>query len=291
MYGKNGALKGGLWLFLLASTLPACYQPVEGCLDINAANYDVEADNPCDDCCMYPQLKWRFRHRRITPQGTVNFSYADTLTDDFGQPFRVTRITYYLQGARLVRPDGMEWGVEDTVSLYYATAPGDTVSQLFQDDFFQLNANNFNTFGVGTFREDGTFSGQKLLIGLTTDAARTIPLRAPDNHPLADETLWQADSGYVQCRIELFPGVTEADTILKIINLYSPNPLTEIQGFLPLDIPLGFSPVVIVEVNYAPWFSGVNIRQDATEIIAQKVAENLRQTFTIVETSLELDAP
>ncbi|HMV23421.1 MAG TPA: hypothetical protein PKA71_03780, partial [Saprospiraceae bacterium] len=72
-------------LFLSSVVLffTACYQPKEGCLDINATNFDATADEEC--CCQYPVLQLKFKHFASGNE----FSASDTILNDFGQQFRI----------------------------------------------------------------------------------------------------------------------------------------------------------------------------------------------------------
>ncbi len=50
--------------------LAGCYEPKEGCLDPQAVNYDVTADEACADCCTWPSLRLSVKHamlRRTSP--------------------------------------------------------------------------------------------------------------------------------------------------------------------------------------------------------------------------------
>jgi hypothetical protein len=273
-------------LLLLAPA--ACTEPIEGCLDIEASNYQVDADNPCADCCIYPRLRLVFRHKQfVSPDTTINFSYDSLYTDGAGNVFRIQDIRYYLQGASLIRPDGELTRTDDTVRLFFREPAGDTSSQVVEDHFFRMEADNFSSFSMGTFRYSGTFSGFRLFIGLEGSYADLIPELSPEDHPLADTSLFVADTGFVLCRLEILPDTTAADTIPRIIRLFAPQPLHVLEENIPLEVPQGFGPVYSVQVNYAEWFDGVNVRQDPTEKIAQQIGQNLKNSFSVVETRIE----
>ena len=54
-----------LFLFIcLACCFAGCYEPIEGCLDVRATNFDLNADRSCpDNCCEYPELRLKLLHR------------------------------------------------------------------------------------------------------------------------------------------------------------------------------------------------------------------------------------
>ena len=67
----------------------SCYSPVDGCLDPEATNYSIDADNPCDDCCNLPILNVSVFHERY---GYYIFTLGDTITNDLDQ--RVSLLDY-----------------------------------------------------------------------------------------------------------------------------------------------------------------------------------------------------
>ena len=87
---------------VLALGLSACYEPEEGCLDVAAKNFQVDADLNCpDDCCEYPNLKLLLSHR-VGPQGNDEpIRYIDSVYRDAqGQVFRLQK-QWVLDGKRL----------------------------------------------------------------------------------------------------------------------------------------------------------------------------------------------
>lgn len=280
------------WALGLSTTFlsHACFNPIEGCLDLDASNYDVEADNPCDGCCQYPELKLVFRHKRVLPDTTINLNYNTTLTDDFGQDFRIGSVTYFLQGAGISSGGGSRQGVVNKVDLFRLDQPGDTVKQTFEDNFFRLEANNFSEFSMGEVRVNGSFDRFELLIGLESEAQQVLPSEAPIGHPLDAEVFWSASvQRLAQCRIALFRGVSPADTIPEIIQIIRPDPLMELSLNGNLLIPQGYSPRFSVQVDYEPWFDGVDVVNDSAELIADKVKANMIGTVSLVDFNIELE--
>ena len=98
--------------------LNACYEDQEGCLDINATNFDVEADINCPDCCTFPMLQLDYQHKAETADTTINFSYESiTYQDGAGNPFRVRSVQYYLSDFHLIIPGGDTVQVADTIQI------------------------------------------------------------------------------------------------------------------------------------------------------------------------------
>ena len=88
--------------FLLLVILSSCYKNEEGCLDQFASNFSFSADDPCEDCCKYPNLKITFNHNFDSLKMRLN----DTLTLDSISYFNVLSISYYLSGISIFPSTG-----------------------------------------------------------------------------------------------------------------------------------------------------------------------------------------
>jgi len=88
-----------LLLALLTLVLAtACYEDNIACLDANASNYDILADEACPDCCTYPSFN--IDVNRVWADSA--FSLNDTLPDGAGNDFRLIRFRVYLTDLVLV---------------------------------------------------------------------------------------------------------------------------------------------------------------------------------------------
>lgn len=73
------------WAAIAVSLLGSCYEPIEGCLDPLSSNFQLDADNACDDCCEYPTITvdfnsaWDSIDMVAFNRGTVNM---DTTSRD-----------------------------------------------------------------------------------------------------------------------------------------------------------------------------------------------------------------
>lgn len=98
-------------LILFMVLFQGCYQAVQGCLDAQATNYSVDADEPCpDDCCTYPSIKLKIQHcYEVAPDSFISLNYGDSIYyDALGEPFRISGIQYYMSAFKLVKTDGSQ---------------------------------------------------------------------------------------------------------------------------------------------------------------------------------------
>jgi hypothetical protein len=260
---------------LLATCLTACFEPKEGCLDIAATNFDAGADKDC--CCEYPKLVL-----------TVNQVY-DTLlfrndllyTASNGQQFRIKSVAFYLSDFQLFQ-GGKAYSVSDTLTLNTFMG-ADTSSQLFTNDF-QLVRRSPVDYIVGTFRQDGTFEEVNFRFGLSADAQKVIPTKAPANHPLAaqPDSLWRGQSaGFTFLQVVVVRdsmASTAADT-LRFLQADLGQPMIGATG--QFVHPTGYNFPLVLKVDYKKMFEGINWSVHDISAWKSKVLTNLPVTFSV----------
>ncbi|MBK6931584.1 MAG: hypothetical protein IPH12_12260 [Saprospirales bacterium] len=200
------------WWFLFCPLLLAsCYEPREGCLDIEATNFDAAADKNC--CCTYPALKLTFlpRFDTLVWKPDTAYQYAP------GKWFRIKQAVFYLSDFQLLQ-QGAPARISDSLEFSLLGPAGDTVRQTLINDF-QLIRRTVIDYTAGAFRPGGTFESIRFRVGLPASAQRVIPDLAPDGHPLRRqaEGMWQGpDTGYVALKLVItrdsLPG-TAPDTL------------------------------------------------------------------------------
>lgn len=83
--------------FLTICVIASCYEPKEGCIDSYASNYDVSADDMCEDCCKYPNLSLSVYDH----YNNEDISSSDTLYNIYGERFRLDALMYVLSDIHL----------------------------------------------------------------------------------------------------------------------------------------------------------------------------------------------
>jgi len=278
-----------LWLFLSLGVLSSCYQPIEGCLDREASNFDVSADNACSDCCVYPSMRLAVIHRMVSEDTTLTFQLNERYEDDFGQSYRISQVSYYFQGASLIKTDGQRIEVQDSVLLTRVEGIGDTVQEFYRDDVLRVEGSNFQFRSLGTFRGSGLLSLFELTLGLPENYVQVLPASAPAGHPLSQTDLWTEEEGFAQARMVLI-SESPADTLTKVIEIRSPQPLGSgvISAPTTLVLPPGFGTELTLQVDYRAWLRGVNTLSDSESVIADKIRDNLPNSFELVSVVTKL---
>lgn len=279
------------FLFLILIFQTACYEPQEGCLDIEATNYDVTSDDACADCCAYPTLKVGALHRVdfSFPTDTSLLFLYDTLYPNYAaemvDSFVIDRIRFFISDIRLVKDSGEEIGVVDTLELEVASGEKITV----EDSFVKLDRDIFATRTVGTILTSGTFKGVKFKIGLDEPLLETNPGSVPSGHPLSieDDVLNYdtLEGKYIPNLLIYRQDTVSADSLF--VEIIEPDTLTLFFD-APVELDRGFSLSLVLKVDYMAWFDGVDVSKNPLGIdVSTAIRQNLRNAFSVNSIEVE----
>lgn len=274
-----------VWLSFFLFSLPGCYEPIEGCLDAAAANFDIDADEPCADCCIFPTLKLNFEHKYVKGDRVDNLVFSDSVYHDVnGHPFGLNSIRFYLSDLRLVRSNGTEVGVEDQLNLGIWTSNLDTMQVNIEDNFTLADPDVFGTKELGRIRTSGQFDRLRFKIGLSDVPNSAVVNAFPDellDHPLAREDMyWDFDRGYIFSRIELTRDTAESTTP-TILEIGTAQNLVTVDLSIAFEALEGFNIQVTLRIDYSKWFENLDIQNDTESILIEKIVANLANSFSL----------
>ena len=234
--------------FLLLLT--GCNTRIEGCLDIAAANFDLNADRACEDCCTYPSLsislsqKWNDR----------NFRTNDTLTDINHIDYRILDLKFFLSSWRWFDNDLITY----TVDSAEIACNGSILH--YTPDIILVDTAQF-VYTLGTIRESPLIDSVELNFGLLSaldciDAtAISTPVILSDESPLWDHQL--ASRAALRIIFQKDLSIETFDTVyIHTRRDMSLGYDLEFRARLPASLNLS--------VNYALWFSNVDIQDPAS---------------------------
>jgi hypothetical protein len=269
-------------LLLLACVMAfsACYEPQDGCLDIEATNFNASADNDC--CCEYPLLVVEALHRYGSD--TVQYLPDSLYVNDAGQIFRIKSVVFYLSEIQLFQGAGA-FSVTDTVQLQtYAPSGSDTLKEAFTDDFLLVRRSPVDN-PVGDFRPAGVFDKVRMRLGLSPDAQRVIPRLAPSGNPLRiqGDSLWYGPSvGYV---------FLQAVVVRDSMQATKPDTLAFTQADLPdffiektgsyLHQSGGYDFRLNLGIDYKKLFDGINWTDGDIPAWKSQIVVNLPSVFSV----------
>jgi hypothetical protein len=270
-----------LYLFIVATTFTACYQDVEGCLDVNASNLDLDADFAClnDDCCTYPTLSLSVTHRYNGEEIRTDSFYRDAANNQF----RLNRLRYYWTELVLNEADGDVITPVDSVEFGLVPSLGDTTFQLLNDNLVLISTATSESQNFGVFRgADGSVSITGKL-GVEGLYSQVFPASAPANHPLnfqEDRMYYNQDSNYLQLKLE-YDLIQGSDTLSREINVLGAQDMVLLFPGI-VTIPRGINVTVFVDAETDILLNGIDLAADNDEIVNQLIA-NAPVMWTVTE--------
>lgn len=258
------------FLGLLLLTAFSCYEKEEGCLDAEAVNFDVTADDDC--CCQYPKLVLRMSH----VYGEDALSFGADLTNDLNSPFEILSVQYYLSGFNLIDESNNSFSTTSTISL----------PQLSGDDVVTTNDIKLITRSVfvdtiGFFPTYGTYEKLEFEIGVKDAAQNTDPEKVDESYPLATQTdpMWDEDNLYVATKILLKPDTTSTSSDTLTINIFE-NTLVTLDSQLELSRATHIN--LNLKADYSIWFNGIDFQNDDEQAIIDKIKINLASSLSFL---------
>jgi hypothetical protein len=275
-----------LLLLLLLIFFQSCNQPTQGCRDINATNYDVTADENCeDDCCQLPELKIQFSHKieqRVGDVDTVvNFKYNTSyiLPISLTDTFSFQKIKCYFSDFRLIDMDGGEVQVNDRLTIDLEGDDPDSITIV--DDVLLFDAGSTN-YTLGEFDQPNTFEGLKFTVGLQSELFTTNPEIAPANSAFTPDSInYEVDFGYIPQKYVFFSEPSLVDSISTIFRVFDP---VEIElSTDPFALVTGFDGTLRMTVRYDQLFENIVLGTDVVNItdFRENIVINLPNAITL----------
>jgi len=266
-----------LLVLLLGLGFSSCYESVEGCLDSNATNFDVYADDNC--CCTYPTLNVNIIKQVNGEQFTTTGLLADTFTNALNQKYQIIEQSFYISNMVLTYDDGTTSQVLDTLER---PIPQDSDTDVVIEDNFGLVRQSSARYSAGHIQQNGLITKVNFIVGLTDQINMLVPEQMPTSHPLGSNNSsdhYDADIGYVYIRWIIKPidvlGVEELT--VRLSGSSAAKEITLDASFLTEP---GESTEVPLVIDYGKWLEGIDFAADQSVIDAQ-IAANTTSAFSI----------
>ncbi len=237
------------WVLILS--ISACFERKEGCLDTLAANFDVEALDPCEACCSYPNLIFRFQHM----YGDSTLRAVDTFTNDLGQLFNVVEVRYYLSDVTL-------WQNSDSLRVI-PTITNNTNTLRINDDIKIARSNSVD-LPMGSFISFGEYQKVTFRMGVDNAVLQDSFINLPTQHPLTSRNkMVNAMGNPVQMSIRYT--LINPDTLRNVwVETLSNNTSKSIlQNVLNRK---GENIIFDLKANYEPLFKTIDLSQNAENV-------------------------
>lgn len=259
-------------LFLVGS----CGMDEEGCLDIEATNFDASADKNC--CCVYPDLQLNVSHKFEE----LSFRLGETYTMNGVDTFIIEEMTLLFSGIHPIK-DGIPFIVEDTIHLEVDDDLG-TVSLEIEDNFVAIKPDKF-VYPIGVFPKPETYTNLELTFGLEGDVNRINPdtVHQP-GHVLASETdsIWSEEHQFFYVYMSVIPNYNDLDVKKEVI-LSGENNKLDLNFNSTFIAETGYDFDIYMKIDYNLLFNGIDFVADDSLLIANKLRENLVSSLSIAE--------
>lgn len=285
-------MRNAFLLLWMVFSVVACYEPVEGCLNPRASNFDLDADEACSDCCTLPELEITFN--AIWDDGLESQSIRlDTYyVDVMNNPWRFKRLRFYWSDLTLTTIEGSSLEIQDSLDVAIDMGT-DTTTISVQDDYVLVDIDGASgQFTVGSIEATNTMISLDGLMGIAQPVNSAVITSVPTSHPLAPQ-LGQMNfndgSGYIFAKLEYYQDTIASDTIPREINILGDDVLSAFSFNLPVPTQLvdGFNPVLLIEQNITRLFEGIDVRLADTTVLKSQFVENLTESFQLLEVSSE----
>jgi len=270
----------GILLFLTA-----CATREEGCNDALANNFSFGADKPCSGCCKYPGLRIRLSHKY---NGTAMVYNQKIFSDGAGNKFGFGDLRFYVSNFQIVSVGNKVINVQEPLDVYVEKSAGDTAKISIANSFALARGVNQVDMNISSYRDTSTISKLRFTIGVEGEMNKANPLRLPSDHPLRsskyDGMYLGAQNGYVFSRMLYYAKDTVEVKISSVANLRTIE-----LSFSPQKIKRGYFLNILMDVEYAVWFQGVNVNTDTPSQVSEKIIKNISQkAFTLTQISTSL---
>jgi len=222
-----------------------CTTRIQGCLDVNAENFDLNAERNCDGCCTYPSISLSLSQK----WNDENFTNEDTLYDVQLRPYRIQDLRFFLTTWAWRDTEG-KWLSVDSVEADC----GNSVLTYTPDNLI-VDTRKF-LYVMGTIREPPLIDSIRFAFGLTRDFSCLDENDTATPPELSDQSpLWNPASSSletVRLVVERTPGSAIYDTLYI-------NHQKGVGLEYGLQFQKGVDTQLSLSVNYALWFSEVDI--------------------------------
>lgn len=222
-----------------------CNTRIQGCLELDATNFDLTAEKACDDCCTYPSISITLSQK----WDENNFAAGDTFYDINLQPYEIIDLQYFLSSFAWESSANEIFTVDSSI----ADCPGEMFN--YTNDIQVIRPSAF-VYTLGTSRKASDIDSLGFHFGLVEDfsclddSLSTTPDILTDVSPL-----WNPATGMlstIRLIVHRFTNDTIPDTLF--IDLHQAEKIAY-QDTMTQGENFSF----LLTVNYALWFSTVDV--------------------------------
>lgn len=245
-------------LLLFCCIIGSCNVREPGCLDIEAENFDFEADRHDESLCVYPNLVLNVLYQWSDSSLQLGFLYRN----DHGMDYAIHNVQILYSGFILENADGESLMIDDRVDILPVSCDL-TAAVSVPDDFLFVDRTTFN-YVIGAFRESGLMDSTKVRIGVNEMLTPICISALPVTHPLRT-TRAGYDEGVGEFALGRF--VISRDSVNAVRDTIFAYGLSEELLFdVSRTFVQGKPDTLFMEIDFERIFSPVDLSQEETQI-------------------------
>lgn len=195
-------------LYICLIICAGCNPREPGCLDIDAQNFDFQAEKHDQESCVYPDLLLDVKYK----WGDLSFAPGDVYKNDLGQFFTIEEFYILFSQFILIYDQDLRSTVENKMDWYL----NDGVCRLTEvpDDFVLVDRSSF-FFKLGEIRKSGLQDRLLFTLGVSDTLTPACVDSLPESHLLRSERVQydQALGDFATARF-----VINRDTISNVLD-------------------------------------------------------------------------
>jgi len=281
------------WVFLVA-LLFSCTEPEEGCIDVLASNFEINADDDCcadtqeECCCTFPTLRLNLFYKGVATDTLSNASSNIRLDtyyplDNLGDSIRIDSFSMFVSDLTpFDNIAGDSLSVIEILEITTIDGDGQTITNSLQDNIALVEMPLFQ-FTVGTFRSDISIDEISFNLGLGPNLVNIDPTSVDNDHPLGNEYTVLFDNTAMQYLVGRIGFTLKRGLEERIIvqNLESFESFSE-QFVNPTFVDRGSTLDIRMRINILDVFKGIVFDIPNVEIPVL-INENLSTSISILE--------
>lgn len=263
-------------LLAVIGIFTSCLEEQSGCIDSRASNYDVSADDPCDDCCNYPSIKITFRH----VFDTLNFSTSSVYEDSFGNDYQLQDFAYFISSPALVDSEGTEYPALEKIEAICLSGTSELTDSIPAQVGLVNSITEVLTFD--RFPASGGFEELRFQIGLgvCTNHVDTNSIEEDNLLRLDPDSLYIDQlAGFNFARFFVLRDTGNQD--ISLLEWSGDSEIIAISVSGDILVSKGDDADLDVAVDIKKWFNSVDIVNDSNAEIVSKLKTNAINAFAL----------
>ncbi len=246
---------------------------MKGCLDPFSRNYTANADEECDDCCTYPEVKVKMTYSL----GDEGYRSTRLATNNINS-FFVINAGFYLHQVEFQTKDA---SISVTEEIELVNQDGSKSRQ--KDDFVKISPSDGTNFSLGTHQSRDSIQSVRFTLGLPVDFNQLDSAEISEASELSqvNNVLYDKSKGYLSAYMDILYDTKALDTVRYQV------PIGDLLQTKMLDtiflLEYGDELSLNLNVDFLEWTKGINFANDGsdTALVKSIFVQNIPNSLSL----------